>query len=402
MPYTPSFDRSKAQALWPQSGAVDYLNHGSYGFVPQPVRDDFLQHSTAMLDNPMHYLCDEYGAYFEQNHRALSALMHCPPDDLVLVQGATEGVNAVIKSLALTGQIKAGDQLLRTSHGYNACNNVLHSIAQQTGARVVVAEMPFPLQHEDEVVGAILAAVTDKTKFALIDHITSPTALLFPVARIVYELKQRGVECLIDGAHACGMVEVDVPALGAAFYVGNGHKWLGAAPGVGFLYVRPDLQHLIEPVTMSHGYNDSTPNKSLFQKQFAYNATRNYAPWFTLNTAITTLNSLHPNGLFALMEDNRQLVKHGYDLMLDALGQKPYAPVQMLTTMASVLVPAGPQPDSHVAMRHYIRDHFNMVMQVVPYSSTQRVVRLSAHAYNQPEQYEKAARAVTSALRAGV
>lgn len=402
MPYTPSFDRSIAQALWPQSGGVDYLNHGSYGFVPQPVRDSYLQHSNAMLDNPMHYLCDAYDAYFTQNHQAISTLMHCAPQDVVLVQGATEGVNAVFKSLALTGQITAGDQLLRTSHGYNACNNVLHSIAQQTGAQVVVAEVPFPLQHEDEVVEAILAAVTPKTKYALIDHIPSNTALLFPVARIVRELKAHGVECLIDGAHACGMVDVDVPALGAAFYVGNGHKWLGAAPGVGFLYVRPDLQHLIEPVTMSHGYNDTNPNKSLFQKQFAYNATRNYAPWFTLHTAITTLNDLHPYGLFALMEDNRQLVAHGYHLLLDALGQKPYAPDDMLTTMATVLVPAGPQPNSHVAMRHYIRDHFNMVMQVVPYSSTERVVRLSAHAYNQPAQYEKAAHAVTSALKAGV
>ena len=156
----------------------------------------------------------------------------------MFVANATAGVNAVLRSLTFV----PGDELLVTTHTYAACRKTVDYVAARCNARVGAAPLPFPLQSDQQIVDAVLACVTERTRLALLDHVTSPTALVLPLQRLVSELQARNVDTLVDGAHAPGMVPVALARLGAAYYTGNAHKWLCAPKGAAFLHVRRDRQ----------------------------------------------------------------------------------------------------------------------------------------------------------------
>ncbi|TAL31174.1 MAG: aminotransferase class V-fold PLP-dependent enzyme [Alphaproteobacteria bacterium] len=395
-PFRSDIDRAAAARQW-EFGGADYMNHGSFGACPRRVRDFLQQQREDFLTNPMDYFGNENPRRMTEGRLFWAEFLKADSEGVVHVECATLGVNTVMKSLALRGYFRPDDEILLTSHGYNACNNVTREIAALTGARAVVASVPFPIENRDQVTQAIFAAVTPQTRLALIDHITSETGLIFPIEEIVAGLKERGVETLVDGAHAPAHVPLDLAKLGAAFYTGNGHKWLCAAPGAAFLYVREDFRDSIRPMSTSHGANDPNPNLSAFQKTFAWTGTRDNTPYFTPKIAFETLSALHRDGLPALIADNRRLVRYGCQLVLDSLGLKPHAPDDMLGMMTTIILPPG----DAARLRHDLRQRENFSMQLgqlSPQFGAGRFLRLSAQAYNQPGQYERLARVLVEAL----
>jgi len=379
-------DRATAAREW-DFGGVDYMNHGSFGACPRAVRDFVQKQREALLRNPMEYFLIETKSLMDENRAFWATLVNADAEGIAHMECATQAVNTVMKSLALRGYFKPGDEILLTSHGYNACNNVAREIAELTGAVVVVAPIPFPIENAGQVTESILKAATNKTRLALIDHITSETALIYPIHDIVTGLKARGIETLVDVAHAPAHVKIDLKKLNPAFYTGNGHKWLCGAPGCAFLYVREDFQGRIRPLVLSHGANDPDTSRSAFQKNFSWVGTRDVTPWTTPKVAFETLSGFHKDGLFGLVEDNKRLVRYGYKLLLDALGQKPHAPDNMLGCMTTIILPPGDADALKAALR---KDNFvTQLWKTSASITTGRAIRLSAQAYTTPEQYER-------------
>ena len=236
---------------WLLDPAVAYLNHGSFGACPRAVLQRQQKWRAQMEREPVEFLVRHLAPLLDKSRRRLAELIGAQPADLAFVHNATGGVNSVLRSL----EFQPGDEILVSSHDYNACRNVARYVARRTAAAVIEASVPLPIAPPEQVTEAVLRCVTARTRLALLDHITSPTALVFPIAELVRELDRRGIDTLVDGAHAPGMVPLDMERLGAAYYAGNCHKWLCAPKGAGFLHVRRDRQAAIQPPTISHGFN---------------------------------------------------------------------------------------------------------------------------------------------------
>ncbi len=330
--------------LWALRRDVLYLNHGSFGACPAAILERQSRLRDEMEREPVDFLSRGLPARLRAAREAVAAFVSADPEGLAFVANATAGVNAVLRSLAF----RPGDEILETDHGYAACRKATRFAAARTGAVVTTAPVPFPVSSEDEIVSAVLARAGPRTRLAVIDHVTSPTAVVFPIERIVRELRARGVETLVDGAHALGMVPLDLDRLGAAYYTANAHKWLCAPKGAAILWVRGDLRAEIHPPVVSHGYDPASPGAA-FLEEFDWTGTFDPTAWLVLPDCIELLGSLLPGGWPALMERNRALAREGRDDLARALGVEEPCPAAMLGAMASLPLPA-PREGSPAAL----------------------------------------------------
>jgi isopenicillin-N epimerase len=319
--------RVHREAFWALTPDVVFLNHGSYGACPRPVLERQRELRDRMEREPVRFMTRELEPLLDEARQTLAQFVGADPSDLAGVTNATTAVNAVLASL----RFRAGDELLVTSHGYNACNNVVRLAAERTGANVVVAQVPFPLEGADQVVEAVLAAATERTRLAVIDHVTSPTALVFPIERIVRALEARGVMVLVDGAHAPGMVPLALDALGASFFTGNLHKWVCAPKGAAFLHVRRDRQPLVRPTVISHGANSPRTDRSRFQLEFDWVGTSDPTAFLSMPRALEVL-APWPE----LMRRNRDDALAAGTLLTKALRVTLPAPAELLGSMVAV------------------------------------------------------------------
>ena len=316
--------------------------------------------------------------------------------DLVFVANATAGVNTVLRSL----EFKRGDELLVTDHEYNACRTALDFVAARAGARVVVVKIPFPLESPQQVVDAVLARVTRRTRLALIDHVTSSTGLVLPLEKIIRELSARGVETLVDGAHAPGMIPLNLKKLGATYYTGNCHKWLCTPKTAALLHVQRDKQAKIRPLVISHGANSPRTDRSRFLLEFAWMGTGDFSAWLSVPESLRVIGALLPGGWPAIMRRNRALTLAARGLLCDALQISPPCPDEMIGSLAALPLPdmsaadaaqilSGRDPDP--LRRRLLRRH-GIEAPCNPWPAPpKRLLRVSAQLYNSLPQYEKLA-----------
>jgi isopenicillin-N epimerase len=374
---------------WALDPAIVFLNHGSFGACPRAVLEQQSQLRTRMESEPVRFLSQELQPLLDASRNRLAQLLNTAAENLVFVPNATTGVNAVVRSL----DFQAGDEILTTNQDYNACRNALRAAAERAGAKVVVAPIPFPLRTEAEVVEAVMRYATHKTRLAMIDHVTSPTAVVNPIAKIVRALEERGIDTLVDGAHAPGMLPLDLNALHPAYYTGNCHKWLCAPKGAGFLYVRPDRQERIQPTTISHGFNTPRPGRSALHTRFDWVGTIDPTPWLCVGNAIDWLTALLPGGFKELMNRNRTLAIEARRILCESLGVEPPCPEEMLGSMASIPLPVSSPALSVTENRidPLQTKLFNEYAIEVPVARwgdpEQRCLRICAHGYNSRDQY---------------
>ncbi|MGF1934592.1 MAG: aminotransferase class V-fold PLP-dependent enzyme [Nostoc sp. ChiQUE02] len=387
--------RLSIRDLWSLDSAVTFLNHGSFGACPKQVLE-FQQGLRSQLEHePLRFFGREWEPLLDDARSKLAAFVGADVRDLVFVPNATTGVNSVLRSLTFSPE----DEILTTNHEYNACRNALDFIASRTGARVVVAKVPFPIDSPQQVIAAVIERVSPKTRLALLDHVTSQTGLIFPILELVKELQQRGVDTLVDGAHAPGMIPLDLREIGATYYTGNCHKWLCAPKGAAFLYVRRDKQSEIRPLTISHGTNSPRTDKTRFQLEFDWTGTDDPTAYMCVPEAIAFMGSLLPGGWTELRQQNHQLVLQGRRLLCEALEVQPPCPEEMIGSMAVVPLPAMLENRDFMTVHDELFDKFGIQVQVMPWQEKPRLlVRISAQIYNTLEQYEYLAKVLKGLL----
>jgi isopenicillin-N epimerase len=341
-----------------------------------------------MEAEPVQFLWRHFEAHLEPARSALAKFLGARRQDCVFVTNATTGVNAVLRSLDL----RSGDELLTTNHDYNACHNAITETARRARIRLKVARIPFPIAHEDEAVEAILREVTPRTRLALVDHVTSHTALVLPIQRIVRELAARGVDALVDGAHAPGMVPLDLSRLSPAYYAGNLHKWICAPKGAGFLWAREDRQPGLNPAVISHGNNTPRPGFTAFQDRFDWAGTFDPSPWFSVAAAMDWMSKVVPGGWRELRRRNHELTLAARKLLCKELAVEPPCPEGMLGSMATLPLPELLQgkPKSGRIDSEQLRlyDAFGIEVPFLRIGEPwRRYFRISCQVYNTVQEY---------------
>jgi isopenicillin-N epimerase len=389
---------------WPLDPAVVFLNHGSFGSCPRAVLEFQGALRSRLEWQPVQFFVRELEPMLDSARAALADFVGADSEDLVFVPNATAGVNTVLRSL----RFHPGDELLVTDHEYNACRNALDFVAEMSGATVVVATVPFPLQCADQVIEAVLGRVTDRTRLALLDHITSATGLVLPLERLVPQLTRRGVDVLIDGAHAPGMLPLNLGSLGATYYTGNCHKWICAPKGAGFLHVQRDRQENIRPLSISHGANSPRKDRSRFQIEFGWTGTWDPTAMLSVPEALRFMGRLLPGGWNDVMQRNHALAIAARRTLCQALGIEPPCPDECLGSLASLPLPdaldATP-PSSPLytdALQDRLLAEYGIEVPVIPWPAPpKRLLRVSAQLYNALSDYERLADTLKCVLKGG-
>jgi isopenicillin-N epimerase len=317
---------AREQFLLREDGS--FLNHGSYGACPRVVSAEQLRLREEMESHPDAFMARMYPDREARAPRhvaqALAAFTGTTPDRIALVENATTGVQAVLNSLPFG----PGDHILITDHQYNAVRLGVEARCRETGATAVVVRIPLPTTAE-AIVERVLAAADRHVKLVVLDHITSPSALVMPVEKLIPELRRRGIPVLVDGAHAIGQLPLQLDALGADWYVTNMHKWAYAPRGSAMLHASPAAAPLTRPVLTSHYIGMGFPHS------FDYVGTRDYTAWLAVPRALRFLQEL---GVEHLWSHESHLIDVASKALLE-VGAEPIAPVSLSAAMRAFLLP---------------------------------------------------------------
>lgn len=365
---------------------IRYLNHGSYGAVPREVMAAQAAWRERMERQPTAYFQDILPGALREAAAAVAPAFGAPAERFAFVENASAGTNAVLRSLAFL----PGDEIVTSDHVYNAVRMNLRDVAARTGARAVEIDVGLPLQGSAQIVAAYERAITKRTRLIIVDHVASASAIIFPVVEIVALARAAGIPVLVDGAHAPGMLDLDVGAIGATWYVGNLHKWMCAPRGAAFIVAADDAPP-IHPTVISHDYGKGFP------LEFDRVGTRDASAWLAAPEALRFHERL---GGAALRARNHRLAVETGNALARDLGTETGGPDALFGSMATVRLPVSlpPTPDAGRAIRSALwRDH-RIEMPVMALAGA-LWLRLSAAAYNEPADYADLAERVMSSAR---
>jgi isopenicillin-N epimerase len=365
-----------ARALWGLDYSRLIVNHGSYGATPLEVLASQDEWRRRMEVSPTLFMATELPAALRKAAEAVGAAIGAHGDDIALVDNSTAAINAILGSIPFAPD----DEILVNNHTYGAVLKTARHIAARTGAVVVTATLPFPDPTGETLIAAHLAAVTPRTRLAIVDHITSPSALVMPLAAMVAAFHDVGVPVLVDGAHGPGQVPLDLAALGADYYVGNGHKWWMGAKGAGFLWAAPEQQVGLHPTIISHGYGSG------FLAEFDWTGTRDWSAALAMPDAIAFHNRL---GGVALMDANRTLARASAEKLAARFGTRTASPPDLEGAMSLVALPVtGPATHERA---YALRLMFYELGCDIPIHMLADTIwlRLSAQAYNLSSDYDR-------------
>lgn len=376
----------RLRSAWRIRADTVYLNHGSFGPPPQPLREARLRLLAQLDEQPMDFFYRRLEPLLGEARHRLAELVGTRAENLALVENSTAGMNVVARSVRLN----AGDEVLLTDHEYGAVRRIWERACRETGAVLRTAQLPFPPQSTDEVVDAAKACLSERTRLAVCSHITSPTALILPVDRIVAACRVRGVPVCIDGPHAVCQLPLAIDRLDCDYYTASCHKWLCAPFGSGFLYVHPRNHGEIEPPNLSWGR--LRPNQpSVWSDEFSWQGTRDPTPVLTIPAAIDFMEHA---GLDAFRRRSHELASYGSRLVNEVTG---FPPVAEASTWYGSMVPARLPPCDAFSLKEQLWRGANIEIPVVPWGE-RCYLRISCHLYNTPRDVERLAEAIRTLL----
>ncbi|HLI20280.1 MAG TPA: aminotransferase class V-fold PLP-dependent enzyme [Stellaceae bacterium] len=368
-----------ARPAWGLDPAIAYLNHGGFGVTPLAVLEEQDRWRARIERNPSHFLTFEIDDASRAALVPVAAAIGAAADDVVFVENATSGLNAVLRSL----DFEPGDEILITSLSYPAIRKAAYYTASRSGARVVEAKIDLPMTDERAILRAVSSRCGIRTKLAIFDHIASHSALVLPVATLTRLAHEAGARVMIDGAHAPGQIALDVPALGAEWYVGNLHKWYFVPRSCGFLWASAAARKLIHPLAISHGYGDG------FRAEFEWTGTRDVTPGLAAPAALDFHRDL---GGAALMARNVALAREAATLLARRWRTVTAGPLASFAAMATVRLPRDGNAsgaDANALMRELSERH-GIAAAIVALEGA-LWVRVAAQAYNEIGEYERLA-----------
>ncbi|MCA0456295.1 MAG: aminotransferase class V-fold PLP-dependent enzyme [Chloroflexi bacterium] len=354
--------------------SVTYLNHGSFGACPKPVFDVYQQFQRELEWQPVEFLGRQHDAMITGAKEALGKFLNADKDDLVFVPNATLGLNTIIRSLKL----EPGDEILTTNHEYGALNNTWAFVCQKTGAKYINYPMPLPVTTHEAFVEDFWKGVTPKTKVIYISHITSPTALIFPVKEICRRAREAGILSIVDGAHVPGQIPLDLTDIDADFYSGNLHKWLCAPKGCAFFHARKDKQDMVEPLVISHGWTDPS-----FVVKNQWQGTRDISAFLSVPAAIKFFED---NNWDQVRATCHELAREARKQINAMTGVEPVSPdsTEWFSQMVMCPIPA----DSDVnEIKKRLWDEFKIEIPQIDWNGW-KAVRVSFQAYNTSNDLE--------------
>ena len=361
-------------------GGVDFLNHGSFGAAPLEVLAAASQWRDQMEANPDHFLRDVLPGALRKAASELGGFIGARGEDLAFVENATSAINAVLRSL----DFKPGDEILINSQSYGAVRQAVRHICERTGAKAIEPHVAIPVTDASQLV----SAVSPKTRLVIVDHISSPTGLVWPVEQFVAAAREQGALILVDGAHAPGQLDLNVPSLGADWYTGNCHKWLYAPRGCAFLWARPERQPQIHPLAISHGYTKG------FTEEFDWPGTRDFSPWLAVTAGVRFTDELGPAVVRRYCHD---LVVAVAEKISRAWRQPLAGPADRHGSMMAIRMPdpwqrGGATREVARKVQAEFMDRHRIAVAIMPIDGT-LWARISAQVYNGPEDYERLIRA---------
>ena len=367
---------------WDLDPAVAYLNHGSFGVTPRMVLAAQAEWRHAIERNPAAFMAKARASLLREAAAPVAEYLGATAEDLAFMENATSAANAVLRSLAFN----PGDEILITSLGYRAVNHAAAYVAARANATLVEVKIPLPTGGPDDIVAAVTQKLSARTRLAIFDHIASQSAVVFPIERLIAAAHGVGAHVLIDGAHVPGQLTLDIPALGADYYVANLHKWLFVPRGCAILWAPRERQEGLHPLTVSHGYGEG------FLAEFDWTGTRDLSGWLCAPDGIAAHRRL---GAERLMERNRALAREMAAMLARRWGTGLAAPPEMFAAMAVVRLPDSARDP--LAITEWLRETHRIEAPVWRIDGS-LWVRIAAQAYNEPADYERLAVAIESGL----
>ena len=367
---------------WDIPDGVTYLNHGSFGPAPRPVRESQQRWTAELQRQPMEFFVRRLEGLLDETGAALGRLVGADPRDLVLVDNATAGMNIVARSI----ELEAGDQVLLTDHEYGAVRRLWQKTCQAAGAELVVRRRPWPLLEEDSaerLVEHLAASITDRTRLLVASHVTSATATTLPIELICQAASRHGVPVCVDGPHAVAMLSLDLEQLGCDYYTASCHKWLSAPFGSGFLWVRRRHQHRIRPAITSWGGSVSGRDSS-WKDEFTWGGTRDPACWLAIPEAIAFLEDY---GIQRFRDQSHDLVNQARRRVLELTGLEAPTPESQRWYGPMTIVPLPNDPAAETGHGHIdplqktLQQEFGIETPVTTMHE-HRYIRISCHLYN--------------------